>query len=236
MAASEAVLHEPNITIESLKALLLAIPRNGYSAQSDTDLDASARAIAKDKIAQAQAGKPIYSGCGFRNAAGHLAETFSELCTEVRSHSCGIGLWPYPGSECHRYGPLLRSSIWRDGRGKGMGLGLATRMVYEYLLARARGNAIPVEASQRFLADVLPLSEKAARAALRRLCEFGLLESIGKSEFRVCDPPTLIAIRDLEATLGTGDLDFRARKRRSDERRTFALISKPLTKTNGTYP
>jgi hypothetical protein len=104
---------------------------------------------------------------------------------------------------------VLSSSIWRSAQGKGAGLGLTARAVYEFAVERARGEAGTVGLTGRYLATKLPyITRKTAESALQKLCsdEVRLLCKVREGTYNVEPARSAAELAELEERLGTAAL------------------------------
>jgi hypothetical protein len=212
MLAAEAVLHA-ELSEQELVALQLALPLNDFSGSTASDRRIDARSNASTVLEAKATGRPILTGCPHNDRLRHrgresvLRATFQAHCTHERIARCPLlyAVWPRTTA----YGTTLSSSIWRSAQGKGAGLGMTARAIYEFAVERARGEPGTVGLSSRYLATKLPyITRNSAETALKKLCsdEVALLRHVRDGVYSLEPARSAEVLRQLEEQLGTAPL------------------------------
>ena len=205
---------------------LASLPRP-HSATSAAAHEADARYAARDALRLYAANDPRrFSSCPHvPRHSGHPATTqhratFEDECTLERAAACPIFLAWQRGQNLPAWTHVLRSSIWRSGRGNGSGIGVEARAVYKEMLRRSGGDPeLVFPASHRWIAIRLldrgtHVDERSVPKIVDRLVAEGLVEEVdgGRGLYRIpFRTPAWIAQK--EAKLGT---DAKARRARND--------------------
>jgi hypothetical protein len=201
---------------------LLAVPRP-HSETTAAEHHKDAYYAARDALELHAANDPRrFSSCprvpthsGLAATSQHRS-TFEHVCDEEKAAICTIHRRWQREQNLPAYDHILRSSIWRNSQGAGLGLGPAAKAVYRLLLYLSGGDTErTISASHNYVA--VKLTNEVRLPTVRRLkgklLLYGLIVQMEGSthHYRV---PLLSPARvsELEAQLGTDVLEARAKQ------------------------
>jgi hypothetical protein len=162
---------------------------------------------------------PYHSG---NPTTSRQRDAIQHACTRHAAANCPVLRRFQANQNIPAFAHIIRSSIWRDGRGKyGKGISPSAKEVYKLLLSRSGGDpAHSFEASTRWIEAMLEeryeIGLAAIRSALKQLRQHNLIERVTE-DYPIWRVPRRSSewIVELEAQLGTDKI----RKNRREDRK-----------------